>query len=42
MNIYQWITMRITMDISSSLKDIFLKEFPPSLEEGKVSQNYIC
>ena len=32
--------MHITMDISASLKEIFLKGCPLSLEEGKVSQNY--
>ena len=36
-NKYQW----ITMDIFASLKEIFLKGCPLSLEEGKVSQNYI-
>ena len=33
--------MHITMDITASLKEIFLKGCPLSLEEGKVSQNYI-
>ena len=36
-NKYQW----ITMDISASLKGIFFKGCPLSLEEGKVSQLYM-
>ena len=37
MNKYQW----ITMDISASLKGIFLEGCPLSWKEGKVSQLYV-